>query len=284
MNEEANGRAICGTRGISVKLIDFHIKKLKMSNSLRYAVKRNEIMVYYQPMIELKSNKIVAVEALARWNKLEEGILLPNVFIPLAEETGLIIPIGEYVLHTACKQNKEWQHKGYPPISVSVNLSACQFKNKCLVETVSEVLTKTKLDAQWLEFELTEGTAIHENINYAIDIINKFKNMGIRIALDDFGTGYSSLNYLKELPIDDVKIDKSFMYHIIKDSREEMIIKAIIDMAHNLNLSVTAEGVETVEQLKILQNQHCDKVQGYVFGKPVPPEEIEAMLKKRAEA
>lgn len=260
--------------GINDKLL----KKLKLESKLRTAVKNEEFMLMYQPQFDTKTKKIIGAEALIRWNHPQEGIISPDKFIPIAEESGVIVAIGEWVLRTAAIQQKEWQNRGLPPLSVGVNLSAHQFQQKNLVLCIKSVLEETGLPPHLLELEITEGTALR-NISYTINILKQLIDMGVRIALDDFGTGYSSLNYLKQLPIHSLKIDRSFLEDIPTDSAQVSIAKTIIDLAHNLNLKVTAEGVENQSQFDFLKHQNCDLVQGYLLSKPISSEDFEEIIK-----
>jgi EAL domain-containing protein (putative c-di-GMP-specific phosphodiesterase class I) len=235
-------------------------------------------LVYYQPQIDLKTGRISGFEALIRWNSPLKGMISPMEFIPIAEETGLIIPIGEWVLHTACKQTKLWQDEGYYPFNIAINLSAKQFRQANLVEIINNIIVETGINPKDVELEITETMAM-ENINDTIKILDKLKNNGITIALDDFGTGYSSLNYLKKLPIDILKIDKDFIYDIADQQNQDEIVNIIISLAHSMNLKVVAEGVETVDKLNFLKQHNCDKVQGYYFSKPLNKEDTENLLK-----
>lgn len=254
-------------------------KDIKMYKNLRNAIKRKQIFVYYQPQIDVKSNKLIGVEALARWCIGGKKFISPNVFIPLAERTGLIFEIQEYILRTACIQNKKWQDLSYPPIFMSVNLSPNQFMQDNLFRNVKQVLKETRLEGRWLRLEITESAAIN-NIKGAAQVISKFKEMDIGIELDDFGTVYSSFNYLKNFSIDVIKIEQSFVKDLIQDCHGQVITKAIIDLAHNLGILVTAEGVETQEQFMLLKKQQCDVIQGYYFSKPLPEDEVEEIIKK----
>lgn len=251
----------------------------EMGHDLENSIKNEEIILYYQPQINIKNSKLLGLEALIRWKHPTKGLISPESFIPIAEETGLIAPLGKYVMHKACEQNKEWQLKGYPPVSISVNISAYQFQYTDLLKIVAEILKDTKLEAKWLKLEITESIGI-DNISYAISIIEKFKEHGIRVSLDDFGTGYSSLDYLRKLPISEVKIDQSFIKDIMSDLNSQIITQSIIELAHKLNLTVVAEGVEKYEQLEFLRKHNCDEVQGYIFMRPLPSEEIEWIVKK----
>ena len=253
------------------------MEKLQLQNDLRRALKNNEFVVYYQPQVSMETSEIVGFEALVRWIHPVNGMIPPFRFIPEAEEMGLITDIGEFVLRTACKQNKQWQELGYSPKCMAINLSARQFQQKNLLKIIEEVLEETQLDTRWLELEITESICMND-LSFTIDLLNKFKDLGVTIALDDFGTGYSSLNYLKKLPIQSLKIDKSFVDNITNDDKELAIAKAITTLAHTMDLSIVAEGVETEEQFSVLKELDCDKAQGYLFSRPLPAEEIERLL------
>ena len=244
--------------------------RLTLQNSLRRALERDEFILYYQPKMDIASRQVTSVEALLRWLHPQEGMILPGRFIPQAEETGLIIPIGEWVLRTACQQIKEWQAKGHPSIRVAVNVSASQFKRQNLAETVTGILEETGISPLFLELELTES-AIMQNIDSSVEILNSLKAMGIQISIDDFGTGYSSLSYLRRFPIDYIKIDRSFIVNFTSNSDDRAIVTAIIAMARSLGLKIIAEGVETEEQLAILSELGCHEMQGYLYSKPLPP-------------
>lgn len=243
---------------------------------LRQAITNNELLLYYQPQIDIRTHKLIGVEALLRWQHPTKGLLLPIDFIPIAEETGLIVPIGEWVLRTACKQNKAWQDAGLPPVRVAVNIAAQQLNQYNIVETIRNILKETGLHPEYLELELTEN-AIINNAN-VINTINKLKEIGIGIAVDDFGTGYSSLNYLKNLHLDRLKIDRSFVQDVLINRGDEVIIQAIITIAHKLHLKVIAEGVETKDQLNYLAKKNCGEIQGFYFSKPVSSTELELLL------
>lgn len=255
------------------------LEQLNMEIDLRKALEREEFRLYYQPKISFKTGELVGAEALIRWYSAKSGLISPEKFIPLAEETGLIIPISEWVFLTACKQIKEWQTTGFPSICVSVNLSGRHFKEKNLVEMVEQVLEQTGLDPNYLELELTES-AIMDNVEQGIITLNRLKNMGIYLAIDDFGTGYSSFSYLKRFPVDILKIDQSFVSDITTDSDSAAIVSAIISVGHSLNLKVIAEGVETEDQFHFLSEHQCDEAQGYYFSKPLSVKEFSLLLKK----
>lgn len=254
------------------------IEKLNMENSLRHAVEKQEFELYYQPQIDIKTNKIVGLEALIRWVHPTMGIVLPMQFIPLAEETGLIIPIGEWVLRTACVQIMKLMEKGYNDVNISINLSVSQFMQQNMVETIADIVKETGINPKQLELEITESIAMYD-LDFAIKVLNKIRDMGIKVALDDFGTGYSSLNYLKLLPINTLKIDKSFVHDIAKGPNEAAIVKAVIELAHNMDLTVTAEGVETKKQLEFLRKENCETAQGFLFSKPMSYNKIENLMK-----
>jgi diguanylate cyclase (GGDEF)-like protein/PAS domain S-box-containing protein len=246
---------------------------LQMETHLHRALERNEFVLHYQPQINLESGEVCGIEALIRWNHPDLGFVSPGDFIPLAEETGLIVPIGKWVLYTACKQAKEWQDKGLPPLCVAVNLSARQFYEADLVQMVCGVLKETKLDPKYLELEITESITM--DVDRSIKILTDLKKLGIEISIDDFGTGYSSLAYLKKFPVDKLKIDQSFVRDCLKDSSDATIVQTIISMAKNLNLRVIAEGVETKEHLPFLQQHLCHEAQGYLICKPLLLEDLE---------
>lgn len=256
------------------------LEQLDQEMNLRHAIKNGELFLCYQPQFDLTAEKLVAVEALVRWQHPKKGMLLPIDFIPLAEQTGLILEIGEWVLHTACAQNKAWQDEGLPPIRVAVNVTAQQFRQQNLVEVVKKVLRDTGLKPQYLEIELTENVIISSM--EIMKTVTALKELGINIAIDDFGTGYSSLSYLKKIPLDRLKIDSSFIQHIQSKNDDEVIIRAIIAMAKNLELEVLAEGVETENQLNFLKSNQCEEIQGFYYSKPLTAFELKILLKNPA--
>jgi diguanylate cyclase (GGDEF)-like protein/PAS domain S-box-containing protein len=249
-------------------------EQLTLEHNLRKALRDNEFIVYYQPLIDLVSGQITGSEALVRWNHPELGMIQPGRFIPLAEETGLILPLGEYVLRNACEQTRTWQQKYCKSLSVSVNLSARQFQQQDLVLLVSQALEDSSLQPGQLELEITESLGM-KNPELTLKTLNELKAMGVRISIDDFGTGYSSLSYLKKFPIDTIKIDRSFVSDIHHDSNDAAIVLAIIALAHSLGLKVIAEGVEMKEQADYLKHHGCEKVQGFLYSQPLPATEFE---------
>jgi diguanylate cyclase (GGDEF)-like protein len=253
-------------------------ERLKTEASLRRALERGEFELYYQPRIDVKSGRLVGCEALLRWQHLERGLQLPERFIGLAEETGLIVPIGEWVLKKACTQAKAWQKSG-SPVAVSVNLSMRQFKQDALVNAVDAALREAGLAPHLLELELTESLVMQDS-DLAIRVLARLREIGVEISVDDFGTGYSSLSYLTRLPISALKIDQSFVQAIqeAREANEGIVAQAIISLGHNLKLKVVGEGVETEPQFRFLERHGCDEVQGYYFGKPLPVPEFERFL------
>ncbi|MDO8845705.1 MAG: EAL domain-containing protein [Methylicorpusculum sp.] len=248
-------------------------ERLNLESRLRRALERKEFFLQYQPLIADSSHEIVGVEALLRWNDPELGIISPNQFIPLTEETGLIITLGEWVLLNACAQAKAWLDNGHPPLYVAVNLSPVQFRNQDVVSLIKKVLDETGLPAEYLELEITEGILM-EQADQALITLANLKTLGVSLAVDDFGTGYSSLSYLKRFPLDKLKIDRSFVDGLGSDENDQAIVKAVIAMGHSLGIKTLAEGVETIQQLNILKQLGCQFYQGYLFGKPMMPGDI----------
>jgi len=255
------------------------LERMALVNDLRHALEREEFVVYYQPQVNINTGQVVGAEALARWQHPERGLMYPEEFIPLAEDTGLIVPLGEGVLRTACAQNKAWQEAGFPPMRMTVNISARQFRQETMVETVSQVLKETGLLPRYLQLEITEDTLM-QDVEFTIAMLRDLRGMGVEISIDDFGTGYSSLNYLRRFPIDVVKIDRSFVRDVTVDPNDTAIVTAIIALAQSLKLRAVAEGVETQEQLAFLRERQCHEMQGYLFSKPVPAEEFERILRQ----
>jgi diguanylate cyclase (GGDEF)-like protein len=255
-------------------------EKLSLERDLRHAIERDELFLYYQPQIELDSGCIIGIETLARWKHPKHGFIPPSEFIPIAEYSRLIVPIGKWILYTACKQNKAWQDAGLPKVHVAVNLSIHQFQNSEIIQTVAQILEETGLEPQYLELEITESIAM-QDVEQVILTLQGLYALGVKISIDDFGTGYSSLNYLKNFPIQRLKIDKSFLDDIVRNEKERAIVGAIIIMAHSLNLRVTAEGVESMEQVALLQACNCDEIQGYIYSRPIPTSECAELLAER---
>ncbi|KIQ94243.1 Bacteriophytochrome cph2 [Anoxybacillus thermarum] len=252
-------------------------EKLYIQHSIRKALKQNEFTLHYQPIVDIETGDIVAVEALLRWYHPKRGWISPATFIPIAEETNLIQPIGDWVLRKVCEQSKVWRKKGLPHVQIGINVSIKQFLQADLVEHIEHVLRTYDLDPFCLKLEITESMAMH-HIDYVLAQLQSLKNLGLQLAVDDFGTGYSSLNYLKKLPIDIIKIDRSFVQDMVKHSYDLSIVRAVIEVAHSLQMKVVAEGVETEEQLAILKREGCDRAQGYYFSKPLSAEQFEQLV------
>jgi len=256
------------------------LERVRIESALRNALERNEFVLHYQPQVDLKSGQIVGMEALIRWNHPELGMVPPVRFVGVAEETGLIVPIGAWVMRTACAQNKAWQAAGLPRLRVAVNLSARQFGAPDLLHSLESALSDTGLDPACLEIELTESLFMSD-VTPAVELLHRMKALGVNLSIDDFGTGYSSFSYLSRFPIDVLKIDRSFVADITHDANDAAIVTSIIALAHNLKLAVIAEGVETREQLDYLRSRGCDEMQGYYFSKPLPAHEFEQLLRQR---
>ncbi len=251
-------------------------QRTAIERDLRTALQKDQLRLHYQPQLDLITGQVVGVEALLRWQHPERGDISPVEFIPVAESTGLIMPIGEWVLRTACQQARAWQDAGLQPVRVAINLSAVQFRHKNLHETITQALTDSRLDPRWLEVELTESL-IMKDVRTTIETLQNLHELGVQISIDDFGTGYSSLSYLTRFPINKIKLDKSFVRDVDKKDGAA-IAHTVITLGHSLNMKVMAEGVETVEQLRFLREHGCNEVQGYYFGRPMPASAIERML------
>ena len=280
--------ALYNAKGLGKNTISFYedslnekiISKMETQSELHTAITNGQFELYYQAQVDLEVDRIVGFEALVRWNHPTKGLITPDHFIELAEDTGMIAEIGAWVLNEACKQLKEWQDIGYSDLTISVNLSARQFKDADLVETVEAAITQAGICPENLELEITESIAL-DDITYSIDTIQRLKEIGIKFSLDDFGTGYSSMNYLKYLPVSNLKIDKSFMKTMIDDESDKVIVSTIIALARALDLDVIAEGVENSEQVSFLKEAQCNIVQGYLYSVPVSKHDADELLKSK---
>jgi diguanylate cyclase (GGDEF)-like protein len=249
---------------------------LELETNLREAVEREELELFYQPQVSLKTGHIVGAEALVRWRNAQRGYIYPSEFIPAAEESGLIMALGEWVLRTACTQALRWQERG-SPLRIGVNISGRQFKQRNLVTTLGRILTQSGISPQLVDLEITESVMVND-IDSVVAVLKSVRSLGVHISMDDFGTGYSSLSYLSRLPLDHLKVDQSFVRRVYERPQNASIVAAIIQMAHSIGLSVIAEGVESTEELDFLVRQGCDEIQGYLFSKPLPLKDFEALL------
>jgi EAL domain-containing protein (putative c-di-GMP-specific phosphodiesterase class I) len=254
------------------------IERLTLETCLRHALARNEFSLHYQPKVDLATGQITGVEALLRWTHPDYGMLPPAQFIPLAEETGLIVPMGRWVLKEACAQNMAWQRRGLRPVSMAVNLSPRQFVDENLLQDIDEALAASGMSPVLLQLEVTESMMMR-NVSRAIKVLDAIQSRGIRLAIDDFGTGYSSMSLMKQLPIDTIKIDRSFVRDLPDDTEDRAIAQAIISMGKALGMTIVAEGVETPEQETFLRNHGCDEMQGFLLSRPVPPEQLADLLR-----
>lgn len=255
-------------------------RRHKLELDLRHALTRNEFVLYYQPLISIASGSITGVEALLRWQHPDQGLIFPNEFIPQLEDLGLMVDVGHWVLKTACVQNAEWQKDGLPPVRIAVNLSARQFYQGNIVHTVKKTLQESRLDPKWLELELTESLTLDDS-EATIKIMRELKKLGVSLSLDDFGTGWSSLSYLRQFPIDRIKIDRSFLRDLSTQPAAEAVVRSVVNLGRDLGLSCIAEGVETAEQLDYIQGQRCAEAQGFLFSPPVPEESCRAILRSQ---
>ena len=253
--------------------------RLRLERDIQHGLERHEFTLHYQPEIDQTTRKIIGVEALLRWRHPVRGLVSPTEFISIAEDCGLIIPLGQWALEQACIQNRDWQRAGFAPFPVSVNISPIQFQRDNIVANVRQALEDSGLDGKWLELEITEGLLMNSE-HKAIAILNQLRELGAQLSIDDFGTGYSSLNYLKRFPVNKLKIDRSFVRDLESDPNDPAIIQAIISMGHSLGLRVLAEGVETENQVAILDRKGCDEYQGYFFHCPMPPDELNLVLSR----
>ena len=262
-------------------------ERVRLERGLRGALKNDELFLVYQPLFDFGSGEIAGVEALIRWKSRDMGLLSPLRFIPIAERSGLIVPIGEWVIRTACRQNCEWQVAGLQPVPTSVNVSARQLRDETFVSRVETILRETELAPEFFEIELTESATM-EDLDRSLEILTALSDLGVRLVIDDFGTGHSSLARLRQLPIDGIKVDRSFIEHIAEDTKERSLVMAIVAMASNLGLQVVAEGVETFDQLRALGSMEgqpvpvfrCDRVQGFLFSRPVMEGEVPGLFKR----
>ena len=258
---------------------DAVVRRIELESGLRKALEGGEFRIHYQPKVEIRTGFISGAEALVRWQRAGGELIPPNEFISLAEDIGVIYPLGEWVLQTACRQTKAWHEAGFNFLTIAVNLSAKQYQDENLIRLVQEILLETDLAPEFLNLEVTENIVMRD-VEAAISIMQQLSKMGIRISIDDFGTGYSSLNYLKKFPLDVLKIDRSFVQDIPDDADDVAIAKAILSLGQSLKLKVVAEGVETNEQLKFMQAHGCDEIQGYLFSKPLPTRKFTSLLKQ----
>jgi EAL domain-containing protein (putative c-di-GMP-specific phosphodiesterase class I) len=263
----------------SPALTEKAFERMVMENDLKFALQRKEFILHYQPQIDLKSGMIIGLEALVRWRKPGESLLYPKSFLYLMEETGLIVPLSEWVLRTACQQNKAWQEAGLKPLRIAVNISSRHFHEKDITHIVSRVLEETGLAPEFLELELTESIFL-KNLERTVKALKVLRKMGVNISIDDFGTGYSSLSYLKYFPINKLKIVEPFISSVSFSPTDGVIARAIVALAHTLNMKVIAEGVEKKEQMQLIRSIKCDELQGNIFCLPLPPEEIGRLIRK----
>ncbi|OQX57993.1 MAG: hypothetical protein B5M52_06235 [Helicobacteraceae bacterium 4484_230] len=255
-------------------------ERVMLETSMRHALDNDEFVIHYQPQVDSKNNNLIGLEALVRWEHPEMGLIYPDKFIPLAETTSVIIPLGEWILRTVAAQMTAWHNKGFDPIHISVNLSVKQLRHRSLLLLIEKILEETKFRSDWLELEITEGYTMQNPVQ-SIKLLQRIRNLGVKLAIDDFGTGYSSLSYLKQLPINKLKIDKSFIKDIPGSKEDEALVRAIISMAESMYLSVIAEGVETEAQREFLQNAGCCNIQGYLFAKPMSANKIDDIFNKK---
>jgi diguanylate cyclase (GGDEF)-like protein len=269
-----------GFRFFTKEIKNQSIERLMLETALRHALELNQFALHYQPKVDMVTGQITGVEALLRWTHPDLGVLPPMQFIPLAEETGLIVPIGRWVLKEACVQNMAWQRRGLRPVSMAVNLSPRQFADDNLLQDIDEALAASGMSPVLLQLEVTESMVMR-NVPRAIKVLNAIQSRGIRLAIDDFGTGYSSMSLMKQFPIDTIKIDRSFVRDLPNDTEDQAIAQAIISMGKALGMTIIAEGVETIEQETFLREHACDEMQGFLFSKPLPSEQLADLLRPR---
>jgi EAL domain-containing protein (putative c-di-GMP-specific phosphodiesterase class I) len=255
-------------------------ERLALENDLRHALERDELVVYYQPQIHVPTGRLIGMEALLRWRHPVLGLVLPGRFISIAEETGLIEPIGEWVLRHTCAQNKTWQRENLPPVKIAVNLSPLQFQQQNLIAVVRQALGESGLDPRYLQLELTESAAMR-NVDFSAKMMARLKGMGVGLCMDDFGVGYTSLVYLKQFPLDTIKIDRTFLRALETDASNATIISAVIAIARSLGLGIIGEGVETPTQVRLLLERDCEVMQGYFFSEPLPADSATALLREQ---
>jgi EAL domain-containing protein (putative c-di-GMP-specific phosphodiesterase class I) len=256
------------------------LERMALESRLRRAVERQEFVLHYQPLVDTSSGLVVGVEALLRWHDPERGLVMPDAFIPVAEESRLIVPLGDWVLRTACRQLAAWHAGGHPGLRMCTNLSARQFHQHTLVASVRGALEESGVPPSCLELEITESIAM-QNAEWTAEVLRSLRDMGVHISIDDFGTGQSSLSYLKHFPLSTLKIDRTFVRDIAVDPEDEAIVNAVIALAHVLGLRVIAEGVETEEQLAFLRRAGCEEYQGYWFSRPIPPDDLLTLITAR---
>jgi len=260
---------------------ELYLKRHELETGLRKSMERDELVLFYQPKVDIKTGEITGVEALLRWNNGSDRLITPDEFIPLAEETGLIIPMGEWVINEACMQLKEWHNSDRIPINMSVNLSSVQFSDPEFFTATRQIIEKSGIDTKYLTLEITESLLI-DDVENKIKMLEKFKDIGLKLSIDDFGTGYSSFNYLRRLPVNELKIDRAFIMDLAENSDSHAIVSSMIFLSHSLGMITVAEGIETEEQMRILQEEQCDQYQGYYFSRPIPGEELFKLLPKKS--
>ncbi|MNM89391.1 Phytochrome-like protein cph2 [compost metagenome] len=264
--------------GFFIEAMNQHAREQhSIESGIRRALQAHEFVLHYQPKVDLRSAKVVGAEALLRWQKPGHGWVYPSDFIPVAEDSGLIVPLSKWVLAEACRQTRAWQLAGLPPIRMSVNTSPIDFRQRDFVAGIERVLEQTGLAPEWLELEITEGVLM-QNVEATMTALNRLKTLGTRLAIDDFGTGYSSLSYLRRFPIDVLKIDQSFIRNLCNDRNDAALVSAIINLGKSLELDVIAEGIETADQLAFLKAHHCEEGQGYFFSEALPADAFARLL------